>query len=357
MDFEEIKQAKPSQKFTLVICVDRDNDIGIKAGIIGPIIGRKANLDAATRLALKDPADSDVNAVFQAVKTYDELRLKTRAEVITLTGDLDIGLTSDKKLIRQLEKVLKKYHATEAILVSDGAEDEYIIPLLRSKIRLIYPKRVIVKQSRQLEGAYYVAYDFFKSIISQPKLSRLFMGVPAIMLIIYAFLGSAGWRLIFGLTGLYLLVKGFQLEPYAEGLIKELQSTLHMRKMMFFFYLAAFAIVAVGLVMGYNTVERLPQGDTLVLSALFVHNSIFIMFIGFAVAQFGRMLLGQDKSIPKNITYFVFGFSFSWTVYVLTDFIILNQIIWSQLIYPIVVSAVLISLALLFEKLTTRRKT
>ena len=43
----------------LVICVDRDDDIGKKAGITSPVVGRNACLEAAQRLALEDPEDDD----------------------------------------------------------------------------------------------------------------------------------------------------------------------------------------------------------------------------------------------------------------------------------------------------------
>ena len=58
---------------TLVICVDRDNDFGEKAGIESPIIGRKDNLRAAISLGIQDPEDADTNSVFGAIKAYDEL--------------------------------------------------------------------------------------------------------------------------------------------------------------------------------------------------------------------------------------------------------------------------------------------
>jgi len=58
---------------TLVLCVDRDDDLGFKARIDGPIVGREACLHAATSLGLADPEDSDVNALFETVRLYDEL--------------------------------------------------------------------------------------------------------------------------------------------------------------------------------------------------------------------------------------------------------------------------------------------
>ena len=58
----------------LVLCVDRDDDLGMKAGIKTPILGRKDNVDAATSLALRDPEEADANAMFEAVRIYDNLK-------------------------------------------------------------------------------------------------------------------------------------------------------------------------------------------------------------------------------------------------------------------------------------------
>ena len=38
---------------TIILCVDRDNDLGRKAGVEGPIIGREKNLEAATSFCLQ----------------------------------------------------------------------------------------------------------------------------------------------------------------------------------------------------------------------------------------------------------------------------------------------------------------
>ena len=58
----------------LVICVDRDDDLGKKAKIKGPVIGREKNIEAGTALILADPGEADANTIFEAVKIFDELK-------------------------------------------------------------------------------------------------------------------------------------------------------------------------------------------------------------------------------------------------------------------------------------------
>src|SRR3972149_5533073 len=84
---------------TLVLCVDRDNDLGVKTGIRGPLVGRDDALAAAMKLGLADPEDSDVNSLLTAISIYDELvKAGQPAEIAALTGDVRVGPVSDRIL-------------------------------------------------------------------------------------------------------------------------------------------------------------------------------------------------------------------------------------------------------------------
>src|ERR1051325_1328116 len=145
---------------SLILCVDRDDDVGGKGGIATPVVGRRRNLEAAMALGLADPEDSDTNALLAAVKLYDqELKAGSPAdqvEVATVAGHKSLGLQADRKLARELEEVLGAVRPDEVILVSDGAEDEQILPILNSRAKVTHVHRSIVKQAPRLEGFYYV---------------------------------------------------------------------------------------------------------------------------------------------------------------------------------------------------------
>jgi len=94
----------------LVICIDRDNDVGEKAGIITPVIGRNACIEAAQRLALEDPEDADSNSIFAAIKTYEDLISKGyKVEVVTVAGVKNRGIHADEKILAETRKVLEKF--------------------------------------------------------------------------------------------------------------------------------------------------------------------------------------------------------------------------------------------------------
>ena len=141
---------------TLVLNVDRDDDFGRKAKVKTPIIGVKDNIDVANKLGQEDPEDSDLNAIFFAISTYKQLiNEKKDAEIATICGNIHVGLKSDEILAKQLEDVIQKTGAQDIVLITDGAEDEYILPIIQSRIKITSIRRVSVKQSRELEDTYY----------------------------------------------------------------------------------------------------------------------------------------------------------------------------------------------------------
>ena len=73
MQKETVMATKTESTKLLVICVDRDNDVGEKTGLETPVVGRNACIEAAQKLALEDPEDADSNAIFSAIKTYEDL--------------------------------------------------------------------------------------------------------------------------------------------------------------------------------------------------------------------------------------------------------------------------------------------
>jgi len=169
----------------LVICIDRDDDLGRKTGISTPVVGRNACIEAAQRLALEDPEDADSNSIFFAVKTYEDLVSKGyEAQVITVTGVENRGVQADEKVASEIKLVLKKFSANGAVIVSDGEDDEMVIPVIQNVIPVISVQRVVMQVSRTIEHSYAVFGKFLKLVMYNPKYSKFFLGVPGILLLI-----------------------------------------------------------------------------------------------------------------------------------------------------------------------------
>jgi len=172
----------------LVLCVDRDDDIGMKAGIDTPIVGRKENVNAAASLALRDPEEADANAMFEAVRIYDNLKKSAKGEeeyeVSTIAGSDLKGVEADRQLVSELTDVLKEFRATEVILVTDGYTDEMVLPLIESRVPVTSVRRIVIQHSKSIEESAELFSRYLKILVENPKYSRMLLGLPGLLLIV-----------------------------------------------------------------------------------------------------------------------------------------------------------------------------
>lgn len=157
---------------TLVLVVDRDDDFGVKGKVNTPVIGVQNCLDAATSFGIADPEDSDLNALYAAVSVCLEIQEDGHdADVALICGDEKVGHRSDLALVAQLEEVLDEIEPDSVVLVGDGAEDEYIYPIISSRAHVDSVKKVYVKQSPGLEGSFYI----LTKMLSDPGKRKRFL--------------------------------------------------------------------------------------------------------------------------------------------------------------------------------------
>ncbi len=238
----------------LIVCVDRDDDIGRKTGLHGPIIGRTAVLEAASQLGTADPEDTDTNALFGGLRLYDELRENEEdVEVVALTGSAKVGVVSDRLIAEQLDQVLKERPAEAAYFVSDGAEDEYLLPILASRIRIDGVRRVVVRQAPGLESTYYTVTRALKD----PKL-RAKTVLPFALVLIVLGLAAAAGQLVWGfialvlLIGVYLIFWTFDIDEAIIDSVTSASADIRQGAIAFGFGLFAIGVIGAGFLEGYN---------------------------------------------------------------------------------------------------------
>ena len=240
---------------TLVIALDRDDDVGRKTGLKSPIIGRENNIEAAVKLGLADPEDSDTNAIFEAVKTYDRmLSDKMEVEVVTICGDTRVGTRSDIKIANTLDKVIELTDATRAILVTDGAEDNEVIPIIRSRLKIDSTRVVVVKQAKQIEDAVCLVLNK----IQDPKIQRKVVLPIGLAMFVWGALHLVGKADIAEGTALvilggYLLIKVAGWEQAVRTLYND-ALTGGRARFSLYTYLTGIVLVIYGITKGYRGV-------------------------------------------------------------------------------------------------------
>ena len=284
----------------LVLNVDRDNDLGRKAEIRSPIIGRDENIRSAERLALVDPEDSDVNSIFMAISIYDELKKDGKdVEVATICGDIPVGIKSDQKIADQLELVLKRTGADEVILVTDGSEDEYILPIIESRIKIRSVRRVTVKQSRAIEDTYYRIVK----LLEDEKIRKQFLLPIALVLIVWSIFAlvnmtHAGFGAIILTLGAYLLIRAMKWENIVSIMWEEFKSGFLTGRIFIYTSGVAVLILIASTIYAYNqTISFSPVPTLWHFFVIFTRNIIWGLVGAGLLLVFGRAV---DMKVRKR---------------------------------------------------------
>lgn len=301
---------------TLVLNVDRDDDFGRKAKVKSPIVGVKDNIDAANKLGQADPEDSDLNAIYAAIATYNSLIKENKdVEIATICGHMNVGYKSDEILAGQLEQVIKNSNATDVVLITDGAEDEYILPIIQSRIKITSINRVSVKQSREIEDTYYRLLK----LLDDEKVQKQFLLPIALVLIVWAFfvlldMTASGFGAILLTLGAYLLIRVFHWERNIAAMWEEVKSGFLTGKLSIYTYVIAIVIlIAFGFFAYYNT--DFSSNVELIPILQFLTNMVWGIVIAGLITVFGKVvdISVKDKRAPLGywvapFSLFAFGF-------------------------------------------------
>lgn len=325
---------------TLVLNVDRDNDYGEKAGIEGPLVGYEACYNAALKLISRDPEDSDANALFGAIKHYEELlKQGVPSEVALITGDMDVGQVSDERIGRQLELLLSDDRFEDVVLVTDGAEDDYIVPLIISRKKMRYVKHVIVRHNQNIESVYYYIVKAFKDkklinkFIIPLGIVLLTYGIVSLSFIFYQLfaakipsvdpsLGAITFVTI--VLGAYFVERGFELGKILTSLFRSVREYAQETRIIFLSYVISASLVFVGIASSYvmttNTMSNDVDGVLIFLSMFtwWVYGAFFAREAGIAV----EMYVNNNRNAIFRILYgLMFSLSVAFIIYGMINYI------------------------------------
>lgn len=324
---------------TLILNVDRDNDYGSKAGLPGPLVGYAECYNAAVKLITIDPEESDANALFGAIHHYEELKEKGEdVEVAMITGSEEVGEESDEMIATQLDEVLGLTRYENVILVTDGAEDDYIIPLITSRIKIRYVKHVIVRHNQNIESVYYYIVralqdkKVLNKFIIPFGLVFLTYGIVSLSLLVYSVLitkanyiapnlGAVTFVTI--VLGAYFVERGFGLGRKLLKLMIRVREYAEETRVSFISYVIAASLIFAGVASSYViTVKTYDNPVDAILSFL----SFFTWWVfGAVLAREGgvaiELLLNGKKGVSKIIYGLLFSLSIAFIVFGMINYI------------------------------------
>lgn len=363
-------EEKPQKKI-LILCVDRDGDLGTKAKIKTPVVGRNENLDAAVNLALNDPEEPDANAMFEAVRTYDRLKGENKPEevfeIASISGSELGGVSADRKVVAELGGLLSTFPATEVILVVDGLSDEAVLPLIQSRVPVSSVSRIVVKHSERIEETAALFSRYLRMLVENPRYSRFILGVPGLLILVAAALSlfnllSIFWIVLIIVVSIIMVVKGFGADRAAKNFYRWTKeySPPPLRVQISNFSLVAGALcVVLGVYLGWtsaaffvSTTMTPPDlagwlGIFPQIAGYFIKDAITLIVVGICAALLGRAIrwyLEHDPKLLRNAALIV---SIGWSRQILdatAELLITPERGYEKLIFSVIVG-ILIGIA------------
>lgn len=374
---------KEREEKLLILCVDRDGDLGVKTEEKTPILGRNENLAAAVSLALKDPEEPDANAMFEAVRIYDQLKKQGQPhesfQIATISGLQLLGVEADRKLVRELNEVLEAFPANSVVLVTDGYSDEAVLPLVESRVAVTSIRRIVMRHSERIEETAALIGKYIKMLIENPRYSRLALGIPGLLLIILAVMSliSAAAALIAFLlvVGATLFIKGFGVDKAVVGFfhwIREYEPPSLPLQLEGFAFAAGIIAVGVGVFLGVNEAgiayaQNLPatleQWISLfpLFTGEFIRQGIFLIVFGICVILSARAIHWYFERDVRLLRTLVIIVVISWfsQIFHQVSFILINPSVgWArahELVFTIFIG-ILLTIAASLVALATHMK-
>lgn len=297
----------------IVLCIDRDDDIGSKGGIDTPVIGRDSCINAGVRLAIEDPEDSDANAIFAAVKTYEDLLNRGyNAEVALVSGKYNRGIEGDEKIGYEIRYIVDRFKADASVIVSDGEDDETVVPVIQSMVPIISVQRIVIKHSRSVEYSYAIFAKYIKMLVYDPRYSKFFLGVPGALLV------ASGISTIFGLTkeaiaivlsilGCAFIIRAFDIDKSISLLGKPTPTSF----IRIFSLVSGVLIMVVSIV---NGLSHIPEGiitedmtnfeivTNKEIVGSFLRGTILLLWIGIGTILSGTLLSNWFRGSIKTMS-------------------------------------------------------
>lgn len=297
--------SEPAERL-LVLAVDRDGDLESKTRVRTPVHGKDEVIAAATQLAISDPEEADANSIFAAVREYENLKAKgIDSEVAVVSGVSDSGIDADRKIRREVERLLAGQTFTGVVLVSDGADDEQVLPVIQSLKPIVSVVRIAVKYSRTVEETYMVLGRYLRMLVFDQRYSKWVIGVPGVIFLFAGVLVLLGRAFEAGIAillivGTAFFIRGFDIDKSVAQMLSQ-RPYGYLR---IFSLLAGSLIVLVGLSTGYtNMIAFDPKGVVAVsanpgaflgygagLIGYYLEGALPVLWAAFAVYLIGALL-------------------------------------------------------------------
>jgi len=256
------------------------------------VVGREAVESLITRTGVADPEDSRVNCMLESIRVAEDLEADGDDTVVAVVGGGDDGVASDRRIARQTDTLVAEYDPDSAVVVVDSADDERLVPIVESRVRVDAVDRVIVRQARDIESTYYLLKQFLadeelRKTVLVP-LGLAMVAFPILLVAVDSTTLAAG--AIAAAAGVFLIYKGLGIDDYLARLPGEVREALYSGQVSLVTYVVAGGLSVVGVFAGVLAASDIGSTGPFILGNRFLFDAVPWLTAAALAASLGRLL-------------------------------------------------------------------
>ncbi|NHN57793.1 MULTISPECIES: DUF373 family protein [Halorussus] len=279
---------------TLVVCVDRNDDIGTKTGLETPVAGWEAVRSLVTDVGLADPEDSSVNCLLESLRVARDLRDgDEEVTVAVISGAAETMVGRDRAVAEQMDDLIAETAPDSAVVVIDSAQDERLVPIIESRVQVDAVDRVVVRQARDIESTYYLLKQFLADEeLRQTILVPIGVALLAFPVLLMVAGPATAVAAITAVIGLFVLYKGLGVDEYVADLPADVRDALYSGRVSIVTYVVAAGLSLIGLFAGALRISdpSAPTQGVLMPAMAFAFASVPWLAAAALAASTGRLL-------------------------------------------------------------------
>ncbi|MFC5970468.1 DUF373 family protein [Halomarina salina] len=293
---------------TLVLCLDRDGRIAGDRD--PPLVGDEQVSALVTGVGIRDPEDARVNSLLEALRVARDLRSEGDEAVVAVVSSASDSVDGDRTIARQVEELVATHRPDAAVIVVDSAEDEQIVPIVESRVRVDAVDRVVVRQARDIESTYYLLKQFLgdeelRAAVLVP-LGVALVAFPVLLAVADSI--AVALSVVAGVIGTFFLYKGLGVDDLLTSLPRAASDAFYSGQVSFVTYVVAAGLALVGAFVGGLAATEMDQG-VLLAGMRFCYESVPWLALAALAAATGRLLdevLREDR-VPNAVMNLPFG--------------------------------------------------
>lgn len=273
---------------TLVVCADRTGNIGPD----GLVVGWEAIQSLVTDVGLEDPEDSRVNCLLETLRVARDLRDDGEDVVVAVVSGGASDVDSDRTIARGIDSLVEEYDLQSAIVVTDSASDERLVPIIESRVPVDAVDRVVVRQAHDIQSTYYLLKQFLgdeelRGTVLVP-IGAALLAVPVLMLLVESV--TVSLAALAGVIGSFLLYKGFGIDTILAALPGVIREAFYSGQVSLVTYVVGAGLALIGIFAGGISASAMGDASELLLVLRFIFDSVPWLALAALAAATGRLI-------------------------------------------------------------------